>query len=380
MASVDALVIDPAGCDPVVRSWRTAADYAQSLTAMTSRWTAEYELDQPPGLTTALTEIVEELALAATILSGAAAQARRADGFDGSSVSGLRWASVALERSLNDRHGAMVRDLHDPTPADGDAATTVHLGYLPLFGPNGPRLTDAQQGLLNDCTWLAGFAGLAALDPAQIEAMITDNRDGTYTVRFPDGDVTVDDEFFVREDGVVIYAQPAAGVLWPLVLEKALAAYKGGSYATLDSGAYGYEPFNDAFGVPAQEVDLNPPLRRDPSDTEVIETITAAAAAGGPILALSNGPFGNGGHAFTVVGVQRVDTNDDGDDDTDCVVIRDPHGPYSVLDDADAFANNTDRAAIEAATAASEHHNTTGVWAIPIEVFTDNFDFVYIEK
>jgi hypothetical protein len=48
---------------------------------------------------------------------------------------------------------------------------------------NGVSYNDVDQGQLGDCSFMASLASVAALDPNFIYEMITDNHDGTYTVR-----------------------------------------------------------------------------------------------------------------------------------------------------------------------------------------------------
>ncbi|MQY04679.1 C2 family cysteine protease [Actinomadura macrotermitis] len=110
-----------------------------------------------------------------------------------------------------------------------------------LFGTTGePSLTDINQGGIGDCWWLASMGALSQTPAGreQIKNMIRQNPNGTYTVTFPDGEkVTVTPYFPIDKNGSLSYASPAGQppVVWPLVLEKALAA-KRGSYGKLVSG------------------------------------------------------------------------------------------------------------------------------------------------
>jgi hypothetical protein len=117
-------------------------------------------------------------------------------------------------------------------------------GYIPngqLFGTSGePSLSDVNQGAIGDCWWLASMGALAQTEEGrnQIRNMIRQNPNGTYTVSFPDGEqVTVTPSFPIKEAGNTAYAQAAGDppVVWPLVLEKALAEREG-SYGPLVGG------------------------------------------------------------------------------------------------------------------------------------------------
>jgi hypothetical protein len=140
------------------------------------------------------------------------------------------------------------------------------VGYAPangtLFGPGGPSYKDVYQGSEGDCWLLASFAETAALDPATIESMFTD--DGTaiengiavhvWTVRFYQKGaasyVTVDNQL-PAQNGEFVYANhsqsinSASNVLWVPLLEKAYAQLSqsgwnaqspGNAYASLDGG------------------------------------------------------------------------------------------------------------------------------------------------
>lgn len=146
---------------------------------------------------------------------------------------------------------------------------------VPLFlpGSNGIRGDQVRQGGLGDCWLLASMASLADQNPDLIREMITDNGDGTYTVKlWVDGkrqDFTVDGDFLVGDDGMPVYAggsqQP--NVLWPMILEKAAAQAKGG-YEEIsgDRPSTAFELFlgdkgkEDHYGGPADwfDEDISP--------------------------------------------------------------------------------------------------------------------------
>ena len=118
----------------------------------------------------------------------------------------------------------------DPPDLDGRLHYEAAAGVL-FDGP--PKLLDLHQGDLGDCYFVAVLGELALRRPDQIERMIGDNRDGTFTVRFfHDGEptfVTVDRYFPVNDKGRFVYENrgESAGdpkvVLWVAVAEKAFA-------------------------------------------------------------------------------------------------------------------------------------------------------------
>lgn len=113
----------------------------------------------------------------------------------------------------------------------------------PLFMVD-PKPEDIRQGMIGNCYLLSALGSLASQNPAFIKSMITDNNDGTYTVRFYEDRKPV----FVKVDGrmptrnkALYYAHtPNNAVLWPCVLEKAFAQYKGGYEAIGVGDPYGF--------------------------------------------------------------------------------------------------------------------------------------------
>ncbi len=114
---------------------------------------------------------------------------------------------------------------------------------------DGVSADDALQGSLGDCYAVSGFAALAAVDPTAISDAITDNHDGTCTVRFYKDSflglltrgqqptyVTVDTQMPTTDGSTPAYAHGRdPKELWPLVLEKAWAKFDG-SYQSAGKG------------------------------------------------------------------------------------------------------------------------------------------------
>lgn len=91
----------------------------------------------------------------------------------------------------------------------------------PLYGPHGVRPQDVRQGLLGSCYIDSVVAALAARAPGLIHASIHRNPDGTFTVRFPNGDtqlVFADDVRYARRHGLDL-----SSALWVGVLLRAYA-------------------------------------------------------------------------------------------------------------------------------------------------------------
>ncbi|GEM36727.1 hypothetical protein NN4_12460 [Nocardia ninae NBRC 108245] len=126
----------------------------------------------------------------------------------------------------------------------------------PLF--NGlPRPDDVTQGMVGDCYLLSNLIGLAARNPDLIVDMIRETeeiREGTaapvrtFSVRFYEAAenrwvwVKVDDNFYRKSAGGMLYAaQEELGPLWPAVIEKAWAVFRGAAqgYHGIDGGMPG---------------------------------------------------------------------------------------------------------------------------------------------
>ena len=105
---------------------------------------------------------------------------------------------------------------------------------------DGVSPSDISQGHVGDCWYIASLKSVAAADPSVIENAITDNGNGTYTVRlYHDGKpfyVTVSGDEVVDKNGNQYYAGSATeGEMWPQIMEKALASYEG-SYGAIEGG------------------------------------------------------------------------------------------------------------------------------------------------
>jgi hypothetical protein len=276
------LQIDLVRCADAAGVWRASSETVRIMLSDVIRRCDTLFLDD--WLTVAPTiapELSDELDQAATLLDNTV-EAVRLVGFDvtATSLAGeLLSGTSALIRSLDDAVGASRVDLDDPDPLNGEL--TAHFGYIPLFGDGGPLPTDVNQGSLGDCWLLAVMAATANGDPARLQSMIHDNRDGTYTVTIDGHRITVDDEFPVDANGLPTYArgpqwtQPT--VLWPLILEKAMAQHVGGDYDDLSGDDP--ERAHDWFGG-TDEMSISQWLWTDPSDAEVLDNSRVCSPTG----------------------------------------------------------------------------------------------------
>ncbi len=333
--------------------------------------------------TTLLREVGDELRLAGELLRAIADGAAAADGaapFDrmAAQVDAAIEAATAyhaLTTSLTDDVGATPTDAIDPDLADGHDHPLGHFGWLPLFDPDGPSADDVDQGQVGDCWLLSALGSVAAVDPAHLRAMITDHRDGTYTVHLADGDVTVDDQlpYRVNADGSValLYAggtiEPGMPI-WPAIVEKAQAIAMGGGYDDV-SGDRSSTAF-EAFGLDTDSLDLNPRFRRDPSDASVAALVEQQLEIGLPVTASSGGIFGmGGGHAWAVVGIEERG-------DEIWVSVHNPWGSDGFTHDGgsiERFDGETGFAGDGHAQWVELGDERDGVVTMRIDVFTANF-------
>ncbi len=125
-----------------------------------------------------------------------------------------------------------------------------------------PKPTDALQGFIGDCYYLSALSALARADAGRLRELIQPTAGGAFTARFfrreADGalrreSVTIDAQVPVRvSDGRPIYARARARSdgrteAWPLLLEKAYAAWKGG-YDVMGEGGLVEETLEELTG------------------------------------------------------------------------------------------------------------------------------------
>jgi hypothetical protein len=126
----------------------------------------------------------------------------------------------------------------DPQVMKSDRKT---VRYSPATGQlykAGVNARDVDQGAAGDCYFLGTVAAAAAQNPKLITDAITQKADGSYLVRFykpgPGGKpvadyVAVDRDLPKSKWGTAQYAHSSqTGELWPAIIEKAYAKWKGG--------------------------------------------------------------------------------------------------------------------------------------------------------
>jgi hypothetical protein len=177
-------------------------------------------------------------------------------------------AAGATADHLEDLVDKWFLGLDHPNSRIGGVTYAYAKASASLF-PYTPEYTDVRQGLSGDCYLLAGLAEIVMQDPGAIQSMFIVNDDGTYTVRFYNGQqadyVTVDAYLPVNAKNQYVFANYKQSLtdtniaLWVPLVEKAYAQINeegwlrtGGqnSYASLDLG-WPNDVFTEVTAIPA---------------------------------------------------------------------------------------------------------------------------------
>lgn len=179
---------------------------------------------------------------------------------------------------------------------------------------NGMDVDDATQGQVGDCYFIASLASLAKVKPELLAKAVTANANGSYTVTFYEREkgqktptpvqVTVDGTFPTRYGRPEYAAARSSKELWPLVFEKAFAAWKGGFDAI--EGGMAATALEALTGVKPEFFPVGDGL--DPK--KVFKQLEAACGSGAAVVALSKtwDPSERGivaDHAYSLLGVEE---------------------------------------------------------------------------
>lgn len=177
----------------------------------------------------------------------------------------------------------------------------------PLFAGT-PNYSDARQGYLGDCYFIASLASVADKDPRVIQQMIAPMGDGTFAVRFYRGAQAV----YVRVDGKLpsyggtpIYAGLGpGGQTWVALAEKAYAQFRcnQNSYVSLEGGWMG-DVYRELTGAAVTDLWFNY------TTPGIGTTLASYLAAGHAVTAATKGPANVpfvGNHAYMVKSIETV--------------------------------------------------------------------------
>ncbi len=172
-------------------------------------------------------------------------------------------SALAAERGPKQTFSSLTLRKRDARRIDsGEIAFRAIPGRLFTVGPS---YADARQGNIGDCYLLCAFSAVARAAPDWIRAMIAAAPGEAYDVRFfkiPESGapqpqtVRVDAAVPVTaRDGLPLYARVASDQrgerqIWPLIAEKAYAAWKGG-YDVIGEGGAVEETLEEITGEPS---------------------------------------------------------------------------------------------------------------------------------
>ncbi|MEW6434469.1 MAG: C2 family cysteine protease [Myxococcota bacterium] len=226
------------------------------------------------------------------------------------------------------------RDLADPAVLDKHSTSVAWnpVGSGGSLYVDGISFDDVIQGSIANCYMVSAFSALAEANPDTIKNAITDNGDGTYTVRFFEKDayggfkpvkVTVDSDLATEFGTTNKYAKARdANEQWVTILEKAYAQWKGG-YEAIGNGGRAGDVFEALTGKRASWTSTSYSTAE-----RIYSSIATAIAAHKPVTAGTHGKdsgvdyTGTGvyaWHAYTVLGASE-------ENGTKYIELRNPWG------------------------------------------------------
>lgn len=198
---------------------------------------------------------------------GGSVVARVADGAPASIVSskGAR-VKVQVRSGSSNVEGWVDKTVFSDQPAVSKDEANKKLAddyvYSPIGGdqsPKSPTGKDTAQGSLGDCFFIASMAAVANAAPGAITDMVKyDPKKKTYTVRFfEETGRGASKPVYIEVDGYLptsaasrndpAYAGDPGGKMWPAIIEKAYAKWKGG-YDVIGEGGLGEEAMAEITG------------------------------------------------------------------------------------------------------------------------------------
>lgn len=215
---------------------------------------------------------------------------------------------------------------------------------------------DLKQGQNGNCYFLAVLTSIAYNNPEKVLNMIKDNKDGTFTVKFPLKSITVKSP---TDTELGLYAK---GKTWVPIMEKAYAEYRNGVWdfdnphqasgrGTLIIGRAIMEitgkPFDTDFTDIRPVSETRKKIEKAVNDKKVIVASIEKEVFKHNDLSLPDG------HVYTVLGYDKK---------TDMVTVRNPWGSGEPTKDGKVLDNNND-----------------GIFKMPMKDFTKYFSMVAYE-
>ncbi|MEW7315003.1 C2 family cysteine protease [Buttiauxella gaviniae] len=151
--------------------------------------------------------------------------------------------------STSIQFGEQISAWLDGTNDPGSSNTYYTDGRL-LFGDSGtPTINDISQGSIGDCSMLGALQTVVNVQPDYIKSMITQNANGSYSVRFFNGNKA---EWVTVDNQTCSYGEGVSGSSWAAIFERASATFKasfknsGNSYESV--GGFGDEELQAITG------------------------------------------------------------------------------------------------------------------------------------
>lgn len=208
-------------------------------------------------------------------------------------------------------------DLADPAAMAKHAGTGKVDAGGQLFA-HGVSPDDVQQGQIADCYLMSSLASIAHTDPWAIEDAIQDHGNGTYTVRFIDeagqpNYVEVDSQLYGETTlggfSALYGRSTTQGELWPAIMEKAYAQWKGG-YEAIGQGGSAPDVIRAITGKTSTVTQT-----QGTSTDALWSTIHSGDRAGVPMVASTYGDGKKkyddsgvyGSHVYSILGTEERD-------------------------------------------------------------------------
>ncbi len=185
---------------------------------------------------------------------------------------------------------------------------------------------NVHQGAVGDCYFAAAVASMASTPEGRqlLANMVHANGDGTYTVRFGDGEeVTVDSDVYVNDNGGLAYGGARDGSYnWFSVLEKAYAQRTDHSYEAIEGG-WSSEAWKSLVGDGADTHQIHSPSSSDLTSA-LVKDMDADHPAALAVDLHDVGGYDDGSlHELSVLDV---------DESAGTVTLRNPWGSNGGLD------------------------------------------------
>lgn len=204
----------------------------------------------------------------------------------------------------------------DPKVMAKDASTTRYRSTAGSLYRDGLSARDINQGSTGDCYLLSTLSAVAKQKPGLLKDAITQKADGSWLVRFYGRDasgkavpvyIPVDRDLATRNGGLRYARGATRGELWPSLVEKAFAKWKGG----FDAIGHGGVPSEVMKALTGRDAGWQ--MTKDSSPDDVFAKMKTTLAAKGLVVATTRtgAHYTNSGivqsHAYTVLGVFEKD-------------------------------------------------------------------------